>query len=194
MTKVFKECFAKGAHGREPTILTAGRARIQYAAAMEPVLQRAVEDRDASGLQRLIADAFADYPHCFLDVEMEEPELMAPGQHFLNFIVLEQAGCIVGSVGCSQSGATPAGPVFELKKLYLDSGLRGQGWGRRLAEWVDLQAREGGAAAVELWSDTRFETAHRVYERLGYRMTGKERPLNDLSDSAEFHFWKELSA
>jgi putative acetyltransferase len=161
---------------------------------MEPVLQRAVEDRDAVGLQRLIADAFADYPHCFLDVEMEEPELMAPGQHFPNFVVLEQAGRIVGCVGCAPSGTTPAGPVFELKKLYLDAGLRGQGWGRKLAEWVDGQARSAGAVAVELWSDTRFVTAHRVYERLGYRSTGQQRPLHDLSDSAEYHFWKELQA
>ena len=161
---------------------------------MEPVLQRAVEDRDAPGLQRLIADAFADYPHCFLDVEMEEPELLAPGQHFANFQVLEQAGRIVGSVGCAQCDTTPEGPVFELKKLYLDSGLRGQGWGRKLAEWVESEARAAGAVAVELWSDTRFETAHRVYERLGYRMTGRDRPLNDISDSAEYQFYKELCA
>lgn len=194
MTKVFQKCFAKRAHERAPSILTACRARIQYAAAMEPVLQRAVEDRDASGLQRLIADAFADYPHCFLDVEMEEPELLAPAQHFSNFQVLEQAGRIVGSVGCAQSGARPAGPVFELKKLYLDTGLRGQGWGRRLVEWVDSEARAAGAVALELWSDTRFVTAHRVYERLGYQSTGRQRPLNDISDSAEYHYWKELGA
>jgi GNAT superfamily N-acetyltransferase len=160
---------------------------------MEPVLQRAVEDRDASGLQRLIADAFADYPHCFLDVEMEEPELLAPALHFSNFQVLVQAGRIVGSVGCAQSGRRDGRPIFELKKLYLHAGLRGQGLGRKLTEWVESEARAAGAIAVELWSDTRFETAHRVYERMGYRNTGRERPLNDISDSAEFHFFKELS-
>jgi putative acetyltransferase len=124
---------------------------------------------------------------------MEEPELLAPAQHFSNFVVLEQAGRIVGSVGCSRSGATPAGPVFELKKLYLHTELRGQGWGRKLVEWVDSQARAAGGVAVELWSDTRFETAHGVYERMGYRNTGQQRPLHDISDSAEYHFWKELS-
>lgn len=123
---------------------------------------------------------------------MEEPELLAPAQHFANFQVLEQAGRIVGSVGCAASSVGKAGPVFELKKLYLDAQLRGQGWGRKLAEWVESEARAAGAVAVELWSDTRFLTAHRVYERLGYRSTGRQRPLNDISDSAEFHYWKGL--
>lgn len=160
---------------------------------MDAVVQRAVENRDAPGLQRLIADAFADYPHCFLDVEMEEPELLAPADHFTDCQVLECHGDIVGSISLARASETESGPVFELKKLYVDQRLRGQGWGRRLIEWVHARAREAGAVGVELWSDTRFDAAHGVYERLGYHMTGRERPLYDISDTREFHFYCDLS-
>ncbi|MGZ4618494.1 MAG: hypothetical protein ACXV3F_07160 [Frankiaceae bacterium] len=41
---------------------------------------------------------------------------------------------------------------------------------------------------VELWSDTRFANAHRLYERLGYVRTGRRRELHDLSRSTESEF------
>jgi hypothetical protein len=45
---------------------------------------------------------------------------------------------------------------------------------------------------MELWSDTRFLDAHRLYERLGYRRTGRTRELHDLSDTVEYEFDKPL--
>jgi putative acetyltransferase len=79
---------------------------------------------------------------------------------------------------------------LELKKVYLDRELRGQGWGRRLIEHAEQRARELGLERIESWSDTRFETAHAVYLRLGYRPTGRTRNLHDLSNTTEFHFLK----
>jgi len=156
-----------------------------------PAIQRPVESRDAAGLQRLIADCFADYPHCFLDVEIEEPGLLDPARGLPNGQVVEADGRVVG---CISFAETERPGVYELKKLYVDSSLRGQGWGRRLVEWVDAQVLALGGSAVELWSDTRFLTAHAVYQRLGYRMTTAVRPLFDISDSREFHFEKALAS
>jgi len=153
------------------------------------VTQRPVENRDAAGLQRLIADAFADYPHCFLDVELEEPGLMAPAEHHPNLQVLEADGRVVGCIGW-----VPSRPgVIELKKLYIDRSLRGGGWGRKLVAWVEDQARAQGASVVELWTDTKFETAHAVYQHLGYRPTGEKRPLHDISETWEYYYLKEVS-
>lgn len=154
------------------------------------VTQRPVENRDARGLMRLIADAFADYPHCFLEVELEEPGLKAPADHHPNLQVLEAEGRVVGCIGWG-----PSRPgVIELKKLYVDHALRGGGWGRRLVDWVEEQARAQGATVVELWTDTKFETAHAVYQRLGYRPTGEKRPLHDISETWEYHYQKEVGA
>lgn len=84
------------------------------------------------------------------------------------------------------------GDPAELKKLYLDARLRGRGLGRELIALVEETARASGAQGIELWSDTRFKAAHAVYERCGYRKTGRTRDLHDLSNSTEFHFEKEL--
>ncbi|MAW61786.1 MAG: hypothetical protein CMJ94_13270 [Planctomycetes bacterium] len=153
------------------------------------VRQRPVENRDALGLQRLMADAFADYPHCFLDVELEDPGLLAPAEAYPSLQVLEAEGRVVGCVGWAE--VRPG--VVELKKLYVDHALRGTGWGRRLIEWVEQQARAVGASQVELWTDTKFELAHAVYQRLGYRPSGETRPLHDISETWEYHYQKELS-
>ncbi len=50
--------------------------------------------------------------------------------------------------------------------------------------------RAAGATRLVLWSDTRFERAHRFYERRGYVRAGPIRVLNDLSNSLEFGYAK----
>jgi RimJ/RimL family protein N-acetyltransferase len=45
---------------------------------------------------------------------------------------------------------------------------------------------------IDCWTDTRFADAHRLYARLGYERQPEMRDLNDLSNSTEFHFIKQL--
>ena len=54
-------------------------------------------------------------------------------------------------------------------------------------------ARAQGCTAVELWSDTRFDLGHKVYEALGYRRTGESRELHDISMTTEWKFSKSLA-
>jgi putative acetyltransferase len=79
-----------------------------------------------------------------------------------------------------------------LQKLYVGRSARRQGLGSRLVARVETEAIERGATAIELWTDTRFEPAHRLYERLGYVRNGATRELHDLSNSVEYHYLKEL--
>jgi putative acetyltransferase len=149
---------------------------------------RPARDADADAVIALIARVYAEYPGCILDVDREEPALRAPASSFDRFWVVEEGPHVVGCVGCAFGEG-----VAELKKLYLDAGLRGRGLGRDLIALVEETARASGAERIELWSDTRFETAHAVYERCGYRRTGRTRDLHDLSNSTEFHFEKDLA-
>jgi N-acetylglutamate synthase-like GNAT family acetyltransferase len=150
---------------------------------------RAAADADAKGVIDLIARVYAEYPGCVLDVEREEPGLLAPASAFDGFWVLEDAGRVVGCAAIAfHSG------FAEMKKVYLDRAWRGRGLGRRLVETVEEAARRRGARRIELWSDTRFATAHAVYERLGYVRTGRVRELHDLSRTTEIHFAKSLGA
>lgn len=150
---------------------------------------REAEDSDASGLIALIEACFAEYPGCVLDVDREEPDLRTIRTcyqaHGGRFWVAETDGEIVGCIGL-----TPASKAsgIELKKLYVARRVRRQGLGARLTEYVLDEARARGAPFVDLWSDTRFETAHRFYERHGFLRGPQVRDLQDLSHTREYYY------
>jgi GNAT superfamily N-acetyltransferase len=149
---------------------------------------RDARDEDSAGVIALIESCYAEYPPNVLDVDGEEPELRTPASSFDRFWVVEdEAGAVVGCIAIALGG-----PVAELKKCYVGRALRGQGWGRRLVAEVESAAAAAGCTAVELWTDTRFTLAHRVYQALGYRPSGRTRELHDLSQTTEYHYAKGL--
>ena len=152
------------------------------------IVVREARDGDSAGVIDLIARVFAEYPGCILDVDREEPQLRSPASSFDRFFVVERAGEVVGCGGLSEK----AGGVVELKKLYLDSSVRGLGLARDLTERIERHAMGIGSERVDLWSDTRFIAAHGFYERMGYRRTGRTRELHDLSKTTEYEFAKEF--
>jgi putative acetyltransferase len=156
---------------------------------------RDARDDDAAGLIALIGAVFAEYPGCVLEVDHEMPQLRAIATAFGElsgrFWVAEEDGEVAGCVGISPAD-DPAGA--ELKHLYVARRARRAGLGTRFVEMVEREATRNGAAFVELWSDTRFLDAHRLYERLGYARSQQTRELEDLSNSVEFHFFKQLRA
>ena len=154
---------------------------------------RDARDGDAWDLVGLVAGCWSEYPGCVLDVHGEEPDLLAIATTYADkngrFWVVEEDRRLVASVGLAP--APSAGTVL-LQKLYVGRSARRQGLGSRLVARVETEAIERGASAIELWSDTRFEPAHRLYERLGYVRNGATRELHDLSNSVEYHYLKEL--
>jgi putative acetyltransferase len=154
---------------------------------------RDARDADAEGLIALIGAVFAEYPGCVLDVDGEIPELRAIRTAFEGwggrFWVAELEGRIVGSVGLVPA---EGGRGAELRKLYVARECRRSGLGSALCERVEREARTRGARFVELWSDTRFEDAHRLYEGRAYRRGPHTRELGDLSRTVEYYYRKEL--
>ena len=152
---------------------------------------REARDADAQGLIALVGDVFNEYPGCVLDVDNEMPQLLAINTAFATlggrFWVAELVDRIVGCGGIAPAH-DPAGS--ELKHLYVASAARRMGLGTRFVQLVEREAAARGAAFVELWSDTRFLDAHRLYERLGYSRLPDTRELDDLSNSIEYHFIK----
>lgn len=175
-----------GAGGR-----AAGKGLVTPADPAQPMI-RPVTDADSAALIRLIGAAWAEYPGCVLDVDGEEPWLRAPATAHAaqggRMWVAEWAGQVVGCVGLR-----PVAPdTVELKRLYVAAAARRRGLGQRLTGLVEAEARRRGAARVELWSDTRFTDAHRLYQRLGYERLSQTRALHDRSDTTELHFARRL--
>jgi putative acetyltransferase len=93
------------------------------------------------------------------------------------FFVAELRGRIVGTAGLTGRGS--------LERLYVLPGARGSGAGSALLAAVADEARLLGHAQLEIWSDKRFEDAHRLYVRRGARVVGER--VHDDPDSS--HEW-----
>jgi putative acetyltransferase len=154
---------------------------------------REARDDDQDGLIALIGGVFAEYPGCILDLG-EMPELCRIASYFhehegRGWVAENDSGELVGSIGFSPS-VEPNG--IELKKLYVRDTERRTGLGARLVELVEAEARRRNALFIDLWSDTRFTTAHAFYERRGWIKGPSTRELFDKSNTVEFYFKRTL--
>jgi len=161
---------------------------------MKDIIIRSARDEDSEGLIRLIDNAFREYPGCILDVDVDMPELRKPASAVKSesgrWWVAEMNGTVVGSVAVTPEKEN----IIELKKLYVSPLARRKGLGEHLVKLAEDEARNRQAEALILWTDTRFENAHRLYDRLGFVRAPDTRALNDGSNTIEYHYSKELEA
>ena len=158
----------------------------------EITLIRPAVDADGAGIARLIAAVFGEYDGCPF-VLAEFPELAAPASHYEKrggrLFVAEQDGTIVGSFAVS----SPDGDgVFEINKVYLDRDQRGSGLAHRLYDTAIDEVTRRGGQTLKLWTDTRFLSGHRFYEKLGFVRQPVVRFLADATDGWEFAYRLEL--
>jgi GNAT superfamily N-acetyltransferase len=160
-----------------------------------PALIRAGRDADAPGFIALIGACWREYPGCIMDLDGEVPELRALASHVAGrsgrlWAAEDQAGAIVGMVATWPLGADNA---WEVGRMYVDRGHRGTGLAGRLLAGAEAHARAQGAQRIVLWTDTRFEPAHRFYEKNSYVRSGSIRVLDDVSKSLEFRYTKPIT-
>ncbi len=156
-------------------------------------LLRPGRDEDAAGFIALIGACWAEFPNCILDVDGEVPELRALATYFGRaggaLWVAEEAGRVIGMAATrpmNQDGA------WEICKVYVAASARGTGLAHDLMAAAEGHARAAGAYRLVLWTDTRFEAAHRFYEKRGFVRQGSIRILDDISNSLEFRYTKPL--
>lgn len=159
---------------------------------------RAARNADGAELIALISAVWMEYPGSVVDVDAELGELRTIATAYARaegrFWVAVTDDGVVGCVGVAEAAARPGlGRGQELHRLYVAARARRRGIAAALCAAVDAAASEAGAAFIDLWTDTRFKDAHRLYERLGYRREPEVRHLNDLSNSIEYHYCKRLA-
>lgn len=142
---------------------------------------------DVPAVVEVIGRVFAEYGFVW-DPASEVPDLLDFARHYGGdagaFWVARRSGRVVGSVGVER---LPDGRA-ELHRLYLDAGLRGRGVGLALVQTVLAWCRERGIRHLLLWSDTRFDHAHRLYERLGFARTGERELPGDVNQTREYRY------
>jgi GNAT superfamily N-acetyltransferase len=153
---------------------------------------RAGRDEDAAAIIALIGACWAEYPGCVMDVDGEVPELRALATYYAKqggaLWIADADGAIAGMVGTRplDEGA------WEICKMYVSSAHRGAGLAQSLIDAAEGHARANGARQMKLWTDTRFERAHRFYEKHCYLRQPGLRDLHDLSNSFEYHYVKSF--
>ena len=157
---------------------------------MPPIIRPGTRD-DVAGVIALIGRVFAEYGWIY-DPPTEVPDLLAFDAHYVPphgaFWVVVEAGQVVGSVGVDRRSADCA----ELHRLYLDADRRGQGLGAALVALVLDWCRTNGIDRLQLWSDTRFVHAHRLYRRLGFHPDRERTLVGDINHSREYHFERDV--
>jgi GNAT superfamily N-acetyltransferase len=143
---------------------------------------------DVPGVVDLIGRVYREYGFVYVP-EVEVPDLVVRfDQHYAaprgTFFVVREGDVVVGSVGVERLDGGRA----ELHRLYLDARLRGRGTGRALVETALEWCRAQRIPRMILWSDTRFDRAHRLYERMGFRRTGERILPDDVNDTREYGF------
>jgi GNAT superfamily N-acetyltransferase len=147
------------------------------------------QKQDSDEVIALVAEVWSEYG-CTLLIDIEERHLLNPGAYFRalggDFWVVRENGRLIATSGLKiESG------VAEMKTLYVKKEFRGKGLGTFLTDLAIETARNRGASVMELWSDTRFHDAHRMYERLGFARFS-ERKLNDHNNTREYGYRREI--
>ena len=149
-------------------------------------------DADAAGMIALIGACWSQYPGVHMDVDGEMPELRALASYYAGksgaLWVAEANGQVAGMIATTPLGAG----AWEICRVYASPSTHGAGLGASLLDRAEQHARSAGATRLALWSDTRFDRAHRFYEKRGYVRSGPIRVLQDISNSLEFGYAKPI--
>jgi GNAT superfamily N-acetyltransferase len=154
---------------------------------------RAGRNADDAGFIALIGACWAEYPSIVYDVDAELPELHALASYYQGkggaLWAAEADATVVGMVAV----APHDGDTWEICRMYVARPWRGGGLAHQLLDTAEEHARAAGASELVLWSDTRFDRAHRFYENRSYVRRGPVRALHDLSYSLEFGYAKPMN-
>jgi putative acetyltransferase len=140
---------------------------------------------DSPGVVRVIRAVYDEYRFIW-DPDDYHADLYDLQGHYLDpghaFWVAEGEGEIVGTVALELFDPVPGTPAkvaelegvirlcgcdCSLERLYVHPDARRRGAGALLLETVVREARVRGRRRMEIWSDKRFQDAHRLYQRLG---------------------------
>jgi GNAT superfamily N-acetyltransferase len=153
---------------------------------------RAGRDPDGMALIALIWACWSAYPGVQMDLDGEMPELHALATYYGArggaLWVAETDGAVSGMIAVRPL----EGRYWEICRVYVDPALHGAGLGPALLDLAERYAIAAGADRLVLWSDTRFDRAHRFYEKRSYVRHGAVRVLNDISNSLEYGYAKPV--
>lgn len=132
---------------------------------------------DSPAVRTMIASVLAEFSRSLdgpgLGADLHDLDASYNRAGGVFYVVTDPAGGIVGSAGLApvdQPGTA------ELRRMFLTSGYRGRGLGRRLLELILSDARRLGFARVQLQTSGAMQDARRLYNAAGFRIVPLANP------------------
>jgi GNAT superfamily N-acetyltransferase len=152
---------------------------------------RRITPDDAPVLRAVRLAALADTPAAFgstleRELAFDDAEWAdravagSAGDERCTFLAWHDDGRVVGIVGgyrLDPAEGSPTSQAVDLVSMWTDPVVRRAGIGAALVDAVIDWARTGGAARVELWVTRGNDPAQRLYESMGFVVTGDHQPL-----------------
>jgi len=130
---------------------------------------RAASNQDRPAIERLVFGTLREFNLApdpdETDADLRDIEATYRKRGGCFDVLMSDAGEIVGTIGLYRVSKT----MCELRKMYLDKNIRGQGHGRRLLEHALTRARELGFTRVILETADVLKAALVLYERYGFK-------------------------
>lgn len=146
---------------------------------------------DIPDLVALIGDAFTEYS-LDMDPAIEVPDFLSFEKSY-DFQTKHLITALWDHKISGCGAVTIDGDIAWLSRIYVHTGFRKRGIGTGIMQRLTELALDSGTDTIELWSDTRFTDAHRLYQRFGFMQSGRERVLpDDPNDTVEYHFFRNL--
>jgi putative acetyltransferase len=129
---------------------------------------RSASNQDRAAVERLVFGVLREFglsPDAHTDADLRDIEASYTCAGGMFDVLVAPSGEIVGTIGlCRVSSST-----CELRKMYLDQSVRGQGHGRRLLEHALTRAKKLGFTRITLETANVLQTAVALYERYGFK-------------------------
>jgi len=129
---------------------------------------RAAGNQDRPAIEELVFGVLREFglsPDDETDADLRDIEAAYIRRGGIFDVLVSPSGKIVGTIGLYRVSNS----TCELRKMYLDKSVRGQGHGRRLLDHALCSARKLGFARVTLETADVLQAAVALYERYGFK-------------------------
>jgi ribosomal protein S18 acetylase RimI-like enzyme len=161
---------------------------------------RPVRTGEGARLRELRLTAIQEAPHAFFwslqveqDTTVQQWECWAdyPGNDRVMFVAVEGEAW-VGMAGCSLRDGDAGSMTLDGTGMWISPAARGRGLGERLIEAIIEWGRARGAGRMEFAVTETNEVAIALYQRLGFRPTGRRRALESYPELTGMFMAKSL--
>jgi GNAT superfamily N-acetyltransferase len=161
---------------------------------------RRIRSKEGLALRALRLHALGDAPwafgstlareEAFTDAVWRDRATQGAGGGDAVTYVAEAGGCWIGmATGLADDRDAPN---VDLVGMFVEAAARGRGVGAALVEAVAEWARGRGAPRLFLWVTSTNHAAIRLYERCGFKATGKTKPLDHTRSLTELEMVRDL--